>query len=356
MRCLLLMIALSVAAPAQWIIEQSQTTAGLRGIHSIGAGVAWASGAEGTILRTTNDGETWQHCAVPPGAEKLDFRGIQAFDANTAIVMSSGTGDLSRLYKTTDACRTWNLVFTNPDKKGFWDALQFSTSRFGVLIGDQVRGRFPVISTHDGGNTWQKLDSKGIAAVQNRQSIFAASNTALLMDGNTSKFYFVTGGGATTLIEVDPHFSAPGYRYTNPPLAIGETAGGFSLASRPDGSNLVIVAAGGDYKLPDRTTGTAASWIDDHRGNFPWHASDKPPHGYRSAVAWYAPAKTWIAAGPNGTDVSTDDGSHWYALKPAADETPDADRNWNALSLPFAVGTGGRIGKLSSDALTRNRD
>ena len=52
-------------------------------------------------------GYLWQGCAIPPGAEKLDFRGIQAFDENTAIVMSSGKGDLSRLYKTTDGCRTW---------------------------------------------------------------------------------------------------------------------------------------------------------------------------------------------------------------------------------------------------------
>jgi photosystem II stability/assembly factor-like uncharacterized protein len=357
----MLMVASSAAAPAQWIMQQSQTTVGLRGIDSIGGGVAWASGAEGTILRTTDDGETWQRCAVPPQAGKLDFRGIQAFDANTAIVMSSGTGGLSRLYKTTDGCRTWKLVFKNPDKKGFWDAFQFNRPGFGTLIGDQVRGRFPVFFTADGGNKWQKFDP--IDAVQERQSIFAASNTALLVDGNQSKFYFVTGGGKTKFIEVNPNFSASlvckdclAISYANPPLAIGETAGGFSLASRPDGSNLVIVAVGGDYKLPDQTTGTAASWIDDHRANFRWHASDKPPHGYRSAVAWYAPLKTWIAAGPNGTDVSTDDGSHWYALKPTGNETPDADQNWNALSLPFAVGAHGRIGKLSSDALSRTRD
>jgi hypothetical protein len=31
---------------------------------------------------------------------------------------------------------------------------------------------------------------------------------------------------------------------------------------------------------------------------------------------------------------------------------PDADRNWNALSLPFVVGLHGRIGKLDAQALT----
>ena len=113
------------AAQAQWEMENSNTTANLRGIDNVGEGVAWASGTNGTVLRTEDAGYLWQVCTIPPGAEHLDFRGIQAFDANTAIVMSSGKGDLSRLYKTTDGCQTWKLVFTNPDEDGFWDAIAF---------------------------------------------------------------------------------------------------------------------------------------------------------------------------------------------------------------------------------------
>jgi hypothetical protein len=111
------------AAQAQWEMESSGTTADLRGIDNVGGGVAWASGTNGTVLRTEDGGYLWQACAIPPGAEHLDFRGVQAFDANTAIVMSSGKGDLSRLYKTTDGCHTWKLVFTNPYPEGFWDAV-----------------------------------------------------------------------------------------------------------------------------------------------------------------------------------------------------------------------------------------
>src|ERR1700753_4372858 len=83
---------------AQFDLEDSHTTASLRGIHNVGGGVAWASGTNGTVLRTEDGGYLWQTCNIPPGAEKLDFRGIQAFDENTAIVMSSGKGALSRLY------------------------------------------------------------------------------------------------------------------------------------------------------------------------------------------------------------------------------------------------------------------
>jgi len=78
-----------------------------------------------------------------------------------------------------------------------------------------------------------------------------------------------------------------------------------------------------------------------------------PPHGYRSAVAYDAAAKTWITVGLSGTDISTDDGRNWRALRPnpALNEPADADQHWNALSLPFVVGPHGRIGKLNAKAL-----
>ncbi len=111
---LLAILAATTSAHPQWTLETSNTTTDLRGIHSLGGGVAWASGTNGAVLRTEDGGYVWQSCTVPPGAEKLDFRGIQAFDANTAIVMSSGPGDLSRLYKTTDGCHSWKLHLHQP--------------------------------------------------------------------------------------------------------------------------------------------------------------------------------------------------------------------------------------------------
>jgi len=75
------------------------------------------------------------------------------------------------------------------------------------------------------------------------------------------------------------------------------------------------------------------------------------PGGYRSAVAYDAPTNTWITVGPNGTDISTDDGRNWRPLHPTGNEAPDADQHWNALSLPYAVGPHGRIGILNPNAL-----
>ena len=239
-----LILAVSRSGSAQWLIQDSHTSADLRGVHSIGNGIAWASGANGTVLRTTDDGDHWQLCATPPGAEVLDFRGIQAFDANTAIVMSSGKGDLSRLYKTTDDCLTWKLVFTNPDKNGFWDALRFSkpwpkvlSETDGVLIGDPVAGTFSVFLSSDSGGTWRRWGKEGFGWKGNcgerqpkaskDEALFAASNESVF-HFFASNFLFVTGGDLAP-VWCTRIFTTSMARHVGPP-------------SRPSGSLLLGLA------------------------------------------------------------------------------------------------------------------
>ncbi|HZZ37483.1 MAG TPA: hypothetical protein VFE06_00020, partial [Acidobacteriaceae bacterium] len=178
-----------------WVMERSGTTAGLRGIHAVGGGVAWASGTNGTVLRTEDGGYEWQSCAMPPGAEKLDFRGIWAWDDNTAIVMSSGTGDASRLYKTTDGCSHWKLLFTNPDKEGFYDALLFVNRDYGLVLGDPAGGdtrgpvAFRIRLTNDGGETWIPVGDPELPHPSvnltplSGEAFFAASNSSMTVAG-----------------------------------------------------------------------------------------------------------------------------------------------------------------------------
>ncbi|HEY6444986.1 MAG TPA: hypothetical protein VIY53_00895 [Acidobacteriaceae bacterium] len=333
-----------------WVLEKSGTTAGLRGIHAVGGGVAWASGTNGTILRTEDGGYEWQSCAMPPGAEKLDFRGIWAWDDQTAIVMSSGTGDASRLYKTTNGCSSWKLLFTNPDKDGFWDAMQFFDPKSGWLLGDPVKGQFELWKTNSGGlKWWREPRSRALRADAKTQGAFAGSNSSLYLSGAGAGFpAFASGGTAGAWyyriseiqICVDSCAESPNdlWQKTLTPLATGtSSAGAFSVAA----IGTVIVAVGGDYQKPDDSAGTAA-WSAD--GGKTWTASTRPPHGFRSAVAWDADLKAWIAAGTNGSDSSYDDGKTWQPLD---------DGNWNALSLPWVVGPNGRIAKLNAEKVKR---
>ena len=248
----------------------------------------------------------------PSGRRKTGLSGHSGLRCRHGHCDVLRAGDLSRLYKTIDACRTWRLVFTNPDTDGFWDALQFSSQSFGALIGDPVRGHFPAFFSTDAGDLWQQFDPKALATADKNQSFFAASNSSLLVEPHGDRLYMITGGGTTSLIAIDGYFtSTPKISRTSLDLASGATAGGFSLASRVVVSDLVLVAVGGDYKAPDEARGTATYRIGGR-----WQAPHTLPNGYRSAVAYYVPAKAWIAVGPNGTDISTDDGRNWRALKP----------------------------------------
>lgn len=377
MRSLLIagtMLSSACSGSAQWILQESHSTANLRGIHNLGGGIAWASGANGTVLRTTDDGTHWQKCATPPEADELDFRGIHAFDRNTAIVMSSGQGNLSRLYKTADGCQTWKLIFTNPDADGFWDAIQF-TSRdyqrtpekcFGVVLGDPVANHFPLFLSFDCGENWER--QKTLPKALPGEAAFAASNSALYLGGFGDRS-FVTGGPsgarlmcfvatldgpvpegqrppALTLNQINVWFSRR-LSEVHPSSSSGAFSIGWAEGHEP-------VMVGGDYEHPDRRDYSAWFWDagrDDSLHGF--KLAETPPHGYRSAVAYDAITKTWITVGPNGTDISTDFGRNWHPLRPDSKkgDAPDADSNWNALSLPFAVGPKGRIGKLRTNAL-----
>jgi photosystem II stability/assembly factor-like uncharacterized protein len=381
----------SVYAQAQWTLENSNTTADLRGIYTVGNGVAWASGTNGVVLRTEDSGYLWQSCSVPEGAEHLDFRGIQAFDANTAIVMSSGKGDLSRLYKTTDGCQTWKLIFSNPySPNGFFDALLFLDPKHGLLFGDpslsggntpvEYPGDFRVRVTRDGGTTWGPITApdwpphpgRGLHALPD-ESAFAASNSSIASRGGW--FWFATSASRVAfrrLYEgthpsgalfqpaycagaVDPvsnECGQPWIDFRNSTTHIPHSSPSSGIFSLYFQTATLGIAVGGDYTKADQITASAAFTFD---GGRTWHSSQTPPHGYRSSVAYDAAAKTWITVGPNGTDISTDDGKNWKPLRPdpALDEAPDADRNWNAISLPFVVGPHGRIGKLNAAALKR---
>src|SRR5258706_13224783 len=95
---------LSALLVAQWTPQQSGTTARLRGVSAASSTVAWASGSGGTYARTTDGGASWQS-SVMRGASQLDFRDVQAVDANTAYLLSIGPGEASRIYKPTDGGR-----------------------------------------------------------------------------------------------------------------------------------------------------------------------------------------------------------------------------------------------------------
>lgn len=349
-----------------WVMQESGTTAGLRGIDSVDGTVVWASGTGGTVLRTVDGGTHWQRCAVPEAAADgatLDFRGVQAWDAQTAIVMASGPGDKSRLYKTSDGCNTWTLLFKNPDSpEGFFDSFWLNGSS-GMLLGDPVRGELAVFKTENGGKSWKLDPHDGLALKGHSVAAFAASNSCIARGNRLFAQGIVTGGkdGAVLFTRLNyPDFDKShgvigkmkwkelGWKTIPIPITAGtESAGAFAIAYRYPltsgickdcgfGENSRLLAVGGDYTKANESNGTAA-WSAD--GGDQWTAAAKLPHGYRSSVQWSDELRVWITVGTNGSDVSRDDGKTWL---------PIDNGDWNAVSLPFVVGPKGRIARLQT--------
>jgi photosystem II stability/assembly factor-like uncharacterized protein len=317
-----------------WAAQDSGTTASLRGVHAVNNQVVWASGARGTVLKTTDGGATWQAATVP-GAEALDFRDVHAFDQRIVFLMSIGEGEKSKVFKTTDGGATWALLFTNPDAKGFFDEFAFWDINRGILVGDQVEGRLVVMTTEDGGRAWQR---QATPPSPPGEAAFAASGSGIIVRGKREVWIGTGGiGGARVLYSADRGRT---WRGSQTPLRNDSASSGiFSLAFADSRRG---VAVGGDYTKPADTTGNAAITTD---GGRTWaRPAGTPPSGFRSAVTYVAPSKLWIAVGTSGSDVSTDGGQSWRLFDGGG---------YNAVSFTtrgavWAVGPQGRIARFRS--------
>lgn len=345
----LCLVVLSVSAStvhAQWTIQPIDTTADFRGLSVHNSSVAWVGGTQGTIGRTEDGGRTWTVLRVA-GAEKLDFRDIEAFSATRAVALSIGPGTDSRIYKTTDGGKSWTLQFQNADPRAFYDAIAFWDESHGIALSDPVEGRYRILVTDDGGANWAVQPSDRMPQALVGEGAFAASGTCLITRGENDAC-FVTGGGTKARLF---HSTDRGRSWTarEIPVAGGqESAGAFSIAFRDakdakfvkdvnlakDAKQGLIV--GGNYKRPSASGATAAFTAD---GGTTWTPRTNALP-FRSCAAW---AKDrWFAVGPTGTHTSPD-GLTWTEFDTG---------NWNATAFApdgtgWAVGPKGRIGRFS---------
>jgi photosystem II stability/assembly factor-like uncharacterized protein len=177
-----------------WHDTPTGSAARLRGVSAISASVAWTSGSLGTVLRTVDGGATWQQVS-PPGTETLQFRDIEAFDADHAVILSVGNGSDSRVYVTSDAGRHWTLTFVNDDPNAFYDCMTFFDSRRGLALSDPPDGKFRIIATDDGGLSWRVTSSAGMPPALPGEFAFAASGQCIVTD-HGRRAWFGTGGAA----------------------------------------------------------------------------------------------------------------------------------------------------------------
>jgi photosystem II stability/assembly factor-like uncharacterized protein len=275
-------------------VQTSHTTENLRGVIVVTRQVGWASGTHGTYLRTSDGGQTWTPGQVSD-ARNLDFRAVVGFSADEAFLMSSGSGDQSRVYHTSDGGQHWKLQFTNSNPKGFFDSMAFWDPKHGIVVGDPIpddKGKlhFELLETEDG-ESWQPIPPSQLPEANEGEGSFAASNSCIAIlkgpgfgSGSSSgapdpNIWFASGGKTARVF----HSSDRGktWEVFNTPILHGpESAGIFSIAFR-DARHGVI--AGGDYKHAD-DDGPNLAFTQD--GGKTWSLSTLKPQAFFSAVAY----------------------------------------------------------------------
>ena len=317
-----------------WTSLSTGVTARLRGVSAVSDRVVWASGASGTVIRTTDGGGTWATLKVP-NSEKLDFRDIDAIDDKTAYVLSIGPGEQSRIYKTSDAGVTWTEQFVNHDTNAFYDGMAFWNADHGIAVSDAVDGQFVVIATADGGRSWVRVPPARLPPALASEGFFAASgtNVAVLPPNHV---WFGTGSAAQARVLHSADGGAT-WSLSTTPLASGPSAGIFSIAFSDPLHGIVV---GGDYKVESAAVENAAITTDGGKSWTPM----KGLSGFRSVVAYVTrDGQSLVAVGPSGTDFSKDRGKTW---------TPIAGPGFHAFSiaphgkLGFGVGEKGAAGTL----------
>ena len=314
-------------------MQESGTDALLIGLHAVSDRIAWAGGTGGSYVWTDDGGATW-HAGAVPGADSLQFRDVHAMSLDEAYLLSMGSGEDARIYRTVDRGASWQMLFQNDIDAAFFDCFDFREDGSGFAFSDAVDGQFPLLYTEDG-DVWRVLPGETLPAAQPGEGGFAASGTCLIvLDDQT--VLIGTGNAATPRVLRNENRDGT-WTSSGVPLPGGEAAGVTTLAFRDARHG---VALGGDLTTPEAIQQNAAVTDD---GGVTWRLASSP--GFPGAVygSTYVPGGILVAAGPGGAAFSVDAAQTWSPLDSLTWWSVDAA----SPDAVWMVGPEGRIARIS---------
>jgi photosystem II stability/assembly factor-like uncharacterized protein len=298
-----------------------------RGMSVVNDHVIWVSGNNGTVGKSIDGGANWKWQTVK-GFEKRDFRDIEAFDQNTAIIMA--VAEPAHILKTTDGGQNWEIVFTDSTTGMFLDAMDFYNARNGLVIGDPVEGKVFLAYTRNKGNSWTKFSGK-----KNQRRWVASEGEAFFASSGTNVKYLKKGkyrlaSGGKTARWFDEHGDHPLL------IAQGkESTGANSIATYKKQYAVV----GGDYT---NAKDTVRNCLVTKDGGVTWIFPTVGPGGYRSCVE-YLTKDQLITCGTSGVDISDDGGINWRQISNEGFHVVQKAKKGRAV---FLAGGDGKIAKL----------
>jgi photosystem II stability/assembly factor-like uncharacterized protein len=218
----MLSLCLPLSSQTAWQPQTSGVTKDLYGLNFIDSQTGWVVGTSGTILKTTDGGNSWQ--SLSSGVTSA-LAGIHFLNSNLGWVV----GDLGKILKTTDGGNTWSTQSLGITVSGDLRDVFFINSSTGFIA-----GTYGVYKTTNGGTTWALSHTSNSSQINdvffkdanNGWSVGLNGKIRNTVDGGTSwtqvnpslnsDFYAVhatgtavfTGGFKNEIIRISPSSSA----------------------------------------------------------------------------------------------------------------------------------------------------
>ena len=134
-------------AGTDWVVETQVSIGGpLHDVSFADKNNGWAVGAGGTILHTSDAGETW---CVQNSEVTSELTHVYAVDSNRIWV----AGNLDRLLTTTNGGEAWNYIDLHAGYT--YGPVTFPSAQSGWVIGhSNADGSVLILNTTDGGANW----------------------------------------------------------------------------------------------------------------------------------------------------------------------------------------------------------
>lgn len=176
---LALMTLSSAVSVSQWSEQNTGVVKKLNCCRIFTYNIAWVCGDSGTVLRSTNNGQTWLNLTgngIPLNTNLISIGGL----SDNAVIIGGNNGSGSVIYMSSNSGANWFQTFSQPG-----GTLRSLSSR--IYIGDPVGGRWSIWSSPNYGLTW---DSAGYYLQQNGSE--HGWNNSFYNDGDDYAFTFGT--------------------------------------------------------------------------------------------------------------------------------------------------------------------
>ncbi|RPI14374.1 MAG: T9SS C-terminal target domain-containing protein [Ignavibacteriae bacterium] len=316
-----------------WISQSSGTTNILYSVEAVSDLICWASGANATVIRTTDGGITWLNANPNPGVLTGNLINIEATDANNAWT-TRFQGTATYIYKTTNGGASWIQVHVQ--NGGYIFGIHMLSQTHGFAFGDPIGYKWQISVTTNGGFNWSLLPTSPTATAGNQgfPDCFQVSLPYIWFGSYPGQIFRSTDGGNNWSVHNTPgiasvfdiHFISPSLGFASSINMVKSTDTGSTYQPHPVmgsgnidaiegfGNNVWYVRGSGIYRSSD----SGNNWILEYNTGITQQDIDLPDSNGACLTGWvvgYGGTITKLTTSPVGISNNNYNIPNEYSLE-----------------------------------------